>query len=99
MSDEDKVKDEILAMLSMRDNLAKAVYAHCEPQIATVCHLLEEDKEVSEETLESLFDRLLDHCYDERIKQLFTALCKAAEKQHPGVVKDYRGYYKELWND
>lgn len=92
--------DELLKyMIETRNAVAKQVVAMCQPEIATVCHFLEEGKQVSEETLESLFDRLLDHCYDDEIKKLFMELSRAAEKQHPRIVQDYTRYYKNLWGD
>lgn len=77
--------------------MVKKVLALFEPEIAAVCHLFREGKQVSEETVESLCDRLLDHCYDDQVKRLFNELCAAAEQQHPNSVKDYIRYYEEQW--
>lgn len=86
-------------MIEARNMVAKQVVAMCQPEIAAVCHLFEEGKQVSEETLESLFDRLLDHCYDDEVKKLFTELSRAAEKQHRSIVQDYAKYYNDLWGE
>lgn len=85
------------SLMSARTVVAKEVLALFEPEIAAVCHLLREGKQVSEERVESLFDSLLDHCYDERIDKLFKELCEAAEQQHSDSVKHYTRYYEDQW--
>lgn len=87
------------SLMAAREIVVKEVLALCEPEIAAVCHLLKEGKQVSEEKVESLFDRLLDHCYDERVDNLFKGLCAAAELQHPNSVKQYTRYYEDQWGN
>ncbi len=93
------MEDLIDSLISAREVVAKEILALLEPEIATVCHLLREGKQVSEERVESLFDRLLDHCYDERVDKLFKELCAAAEQQHSNSVKHYTRYYEDQWGN
>ncbi len=91
------MEDFIDSLISARQVIANKVLARCEPEIAAVCHLLREGKQVSEERIESLFDSLLDHCYDKRVDKLFKELCSAAEQQHSNSVKHYTRYYEDQW--
>ncbi len=91
------MEDFIDSLISARQVIANEVLVRCEPEIAAVCHLLREGKQVSEERIESLFDRILDHSYDERVDKLFKELCAAAEQQHPNSVKQYYRYYEDKW--
>lgn len=94
MKDDEKL---VYEMLSHRDEMAKTVYRLYQPEIATVCHLLEKGEQVSESTVERLCDTLLNHCYDGEVVKLFKELCRAAVGQYPKLVEDYIRYYKEQW--
>lgn len=88
---------KIGCLISERNKIAETVISICEPEIAAVCHLFEKGEQVSEQTIERLFDRLLELCYNDEVVKLFNELCQAAVAQHPQLVQDYIRYYKEQW--
>ena len=88
---------KIGCLISERNKIAETVISICEPEIAAVCHLFEKGEQVSEQTIERLFDRLLEHCYNDEVVKLFNELCQVAVTQHPQLVQDYIRYYKEQW--
>ena len=96
----DANNDNVFEMLlATREEMAKKVYADCQPEIATVCHLLKKGKQVSEGKIERLFDRVLEHCYNTEIINLFKELCRAVVVQYPQLVQDYIRYYKDQWGE
>ena len=88
---------KIGCLISERNKIAETVISICEPEIAAVCHLFEKGEQVSEQTIERLFDCLLEHSYNDEVVKLFNELCRAAVAQHPQLVQDYIRYYKEQW--
>ena len=74
-------------LIKERNKIAELAIRIFEPEIAAVCHLFEIGEQVSEKTVESLFDRLLQHCYNDDVVKMFNALCQAAETQHPHFVR------------
>ncbi|MCX4363146.1 MAG: hypothetical protein OSJ74_07180 [Clostridia bacterium] len=92
-----KTNRDIEKLLSERANFAKMVLATYKPEIAAVCLRLKRLEQIGEKELESLFDAIIDYCFDFEIAGLFDELCEAAEQQYPELVQDYRRYYSEQW--
>ena len=49
--------------------------------------------------VESIYDMILDLCFDQRFVALFNELTKATVKQYPLLTADYSKAYQRIWGD
>lgn len=49
--------------------------------------------------VESIYDMILDLCFDQRFLELFNELITATEDKYPSLTKDYIKAYHHLWGE
>ena len=86
--------NDLAELCSAMNGIYDMAYREYKPLVEDACH-----REMTEENLCHLMDRLMDFACEERCLGLFKQLCRHYYSRYPEVITDYIGLYRELWDD